>query len=915
MKRFLDFFCLLFLLVLAVASHWQWFNPASVLNCSDWSFWPDAAAKQLLNSYGAWINFFNFGAANVQTPFNLFTAAWSALANLNFSYDNAVKITLLIPIAIFGFFSPYIFFKKLTNNHLAALAAAAFYGTTTHFLVRQTAHLTIAFVYSITPLIFYFFVKALEKNRRLDWLVFTIIYWISICYEIRIAYIITLLLVFYFIFFCIRGWRKFIGNVAMSCFLLLGLSMFWILPTVCGGFSQSISTIANRGLFGNMLFDLRNAFTLSESAWTGGMLNYQFVKQPVLWYLWFVPLIIFSLLLMRPGSNKEKKEILFFAILSLLGVFFTKQSDGPLPGAYLWLYNNFPGFNLFREASKLYLITALGYSGMIAYVLLFLWRLRRKMAGKIFFSCFFMAIIVVSFLNVYPLVTGKIRAMFVSRNLPADYSLLEDFIYRQHTYFRTFWVPACSRWGFFDDQNPKISDSKVIGSDWKNFVVATNQKEPLVQNRLLNIFTPSASAGLFDSASIKYVIVPISDVANDDNPFVSYGGNNGLEIRSWYISQLDKVSWLKKINIGAKDLVVYENEDYSPLVYTADKLDYYQTNASDFIVKDGGQRIYLNFNWKNGSYLTENVSSAVVPIEADAENVSQLQAAIDSTDDAKEKTVLQNKLNLYVSNLFFQNFQLSIPAKGKYGIYFRPESVLADNDDVGVLIDGQLLKKVSSTTNNDGWKYFNELNLDSGKHSFEFYYGGSRMNYINSGDIVLYAADLAPEIKAPHLEYRQINPTKYVVKVSGASQSFPLFFSDAFHSGWKLYLEENQSDKGDKFIGQERNNSKQNENLSAGRFYDLLFRQSVLNDRHFIANGYANGWWVDLNKLNGSGDVLKNADGSYDFSLTIEFEPQKYFYMGIFISVGTLLLCLAVLFYSLCLLRYNKKRQSILRSS
>ena len=68
-------------------------------------------------------------------------------------------------------------------------------------------------------------------------------------------------------------------------------------------------------------------------------------------------------------------------------------------------------------------------------------------------------------------------------------------------------------------------------------------------------------------------------------------------------------------------------------------------------------------------------------------------------------------------------------------------------------------------------------------------------------------------------------------------------------------------------------------------------------------NNFANVWWIDLEEvcspLTGSGRNFchKNPDGSYNFSIIIEFEPQKYFYLGLGISGITLLGCLGYLGY------------------
>ncbi|MCX6717244.1 MAG: hypothetical protein NTU76_01025 [Candidatus Taylorbacteria bacterium] len=571
MKKFNDFLrkkkYLLLLIFASIITHLQWFNPFSILNYSDWSYWPNEATSQLYNSYGTWINFSNFGLVNIQLPFNLFTFIWSLIVNLGSSYDFATKITFLIPIAILGFIAPYILFKKLIKDELASFVVALFYGASTYFLIRQTAHIPIAFIYALTPFILYFFIRALENNKLVNWLFFILVYWTGSCYEIRITYIVTLILFLYFVFCHILNIKKHWKNILLGGCCFISLSFFWLLSISFGRSFDSILAVANRGLFGNFLFDIEHAFALSNDPWTGGLLNNQFIKQPIIWYFWFLPLISFSVFLFKPKNFKYKKEVVFFGVVSLIGIFLTKQSTEPLVGAYLWLYNNFPGFNLFRDASKFYLLTAIGYTGLLGYSLLVLKEHKNEILNKYVFFVFSIIIIFISVWNVKPLITGEIRTMFVSRNIPTDYLVLKYFILKQPDYFRTMYIPTDSRWGIFTNQKPKISDIAVIDSEWKNLLKNYNENEKLTQDKIINVFKLPFAENLMDNSSIKYVIVPLQDVENDDDFFVSYGGDKDPNIREWYIKELDKVDWLKKIDIGTQDLVVYENESYKPHIY------------------------------------------------------------------------------------------------------------------------------------------------------------------------------------------------------------------------------------------------------------------------------------------------------------------------------------------------------------
>jgi len=95
----------------------------------------------------------------------------------------------------------------------------------------------------------------------------------------------------------------------------------------------------------------------------------------------------------------------------------------------------------------------------------------------------------------------------------------------------------------------------------------------------------------------------------------------------------------------------------------------------------------------------------------------------------------------------------------------------------------------------------------------------------------------------PEIEFQQINPVKYLVKVNNVQKPYFLVFSEAFHPGWKTSVE----------------------------------------GEHFMANGFANGWYIK--KL-----------GNYQF--TIYFEPQKLYDFSVGISATAFLLALGYLIYS-----------------
>ncbi|MFA6047635.1 MAG: alpha-(1-_3)-arabinofuranosyltransferase family protein [Parcubacteria group bacterium] len=194
---------------------------------------------------------------------------------------------------------------------------------------------------------------------------------------------------------------------------------------------------------------------------------------------------------------------------------------------------------------------------------------------------------------------------------------------------------------------------------------------------------------------------------------------------------------------------------------------------------------------------------------------------------------------------------------------------------------------------------------------------------------------------SPVLEFKGINPTKYKIIIHKASGSFPLIFSEAYHEKWKMYLEKikgtknktekavtynildgNESDQATRgelveyvkngwisslgcggnvdFISKNLEGSIQNNNLPDGNIWETWFEKPLDSKNHLMANGYANSWLVDTEDLcfNNPGTCIKNSDGTYDIELIIEFQTQKLFYLGLFISAITLLASLGYLLYN-----------------
>lgn len=145
----------------------------------------------------------------------------------------------------------------------------------------------------------------------------------------------------------------------------------------------------------------------------------------------------------------------------------------------------------------------------------------------------------------------------------------------------------------------------------------------------------------------------------------------------------------------------------------------------------------------------------------------------------------------------------------------------------------------------------------------------------------------------PEIIFKRINPTKYLVRVKGAKMPFWLVFSESFHKQWRIYNKVEVEKKEDGAFGEivadyPKLKVKEARHLQKFTPQDIKFLlRKPLNVEHHLVNAYANGWYVEPNKL-GLGE---------DFTLVIYFWSQTLFYLGLGISGLTLLFCIGYLLW------------------
>jgi hypothetical protein len=117
----------------------------------------------------------------------------------------------------------------------------------------------------------------------------------------------------------------------------------------------------------------------------------------------------------------------------------------------------------------------------------------------------------------------------------------------------------------------------------------------------------------------------------------------------------------------------------------------------------------------------------------------------------------------------------------------------------------------------------------------------------------------------PQVNFQKINPTRYKVEVRNAKDEFFLNLQESFDPNWKMY-----------FNGQ-----------GAIPFLPLL-SGTISDNRHISYNGLINAWLINPVEICGDSNRCNiQEDGSIDMDIIIEYTPQRWFYLGLLISILT----------------------------
>lgn len=412
--------------------------------------------------------------------------------------------------------------------------------------------------------------------------------------------------------------RRDVISLALVTAITVFLHATWILPMIVFRFSPYdfllMKTLAwSLPFFSFATFS--NGLALLHPNWPENVFGkVYFLRAEFL----LIPIVAFI-------GLSRKRNILYCAFLTLVGVFFAKGAQEPFGAINSWVFERIPGFSVFRDPTKFSLYIMLGYLVLIpaglSQIVTLLQKYLPRVKQAILLGTVLVAFVAFWGFSLRDAVLGRLGGTLRVREVPSEYTALANLISSQPDFSRTLWYPRQQRFAYYTNLHPSVEAN--------HFFAATNSSE------LASRITDPKAQDKIQAASIKYVIVPYDsegEIFTDDRKY---------DDRQWQqtVAALDRVPWLINKQTMGK-ITLYEVPEpqgrfHGDIRYTALDTTRYSIQATGLGTLVFSER--FDPSWKakvNGvtiasvrtpegynSFELPNNSTSVVDVYFDQENV------------------------------------------------------------------------------------------------------------------------------------------------------------------------------------------------------------------------------------------------------------------------------------------------------
>ncbi len=461
-------------------------------------------------------------------------------ASLGLTFDMLERIFGPLAILIIGIFSINKLLKKYELTNSAIFVSSFFYLTTSYLiLLIDGGQMQIALAYVLMPLSFLLIQEGVSGN-----LVQKIKAGLGVSLmgflDIRFVYVLLVLSVFWNLYeFIILTENKFalVKNIFLTGVVItltfLGLNFYWILPLFLIK-SNSVTSTFNRLTETSFLSfaTWKHALLLLQPHWYKNVFGKVAAVDDYKEFL-LIPLLVFSApLVIYLNKSKERIKKLrilpFWLFIAIVSIFLVKGSNPPFGHIYPWLYENIPGFSLFRDSTKFFFLISLSYSVLIGFTVD---GIVKKMNWKL--SVIPLLLTTYFLLLIRPVWTNRMTGTFSDPIYKEEFIRVAEALKNDKNFGRVFWIPSRAPLGFVSPDHPSAEASRFFSK--RPFAIGN-----VGTYEIFNFLREASYMGeLFKISGIEYIAYPYPDTRREElKP-------DSIDYYYAFLDQLSNLPWIK----------------------------------------------------------------------------------------------------------------------------------------------------------------------------------------------------------------------------------------------------------------------------------------------------------------------------------------------------------------------------------
>ncbi len=817
-KKNLELFVLCFFVIILYFNK-IYFN-LEPITWGDWSFGFNNKLKDYFRMPSAWDNSVNGG---YPTFINLYYYPmfflFSLIGLLGFDSSVTTRLFFYWPYPIVSIISMYVFSYYFFKNRKVSFIASFIYSINPYSLVFLSGgHMTVGMGNAYAPLILYFFIKSIREIKLKYVIISGLLSEFVFIYEPRIFFLIFLFLLLPFcLFYSINkkfNLKKLFFNTKVLVgiiFILLLTNFYWILPLIRFGQAELFNfpegykqptwvSALSYSNFYNMFFFV-SEFWLSNNWW--GVFSER--SLPII-YVMSPIFLIMPVLLFLPIYKMKDKKIIFLTILLLISFFLVIAANSPLKFLYILLFLFLPGFNMFRDPSKFYLVYNFAGSILIGFGVMILFKfLKRKLNIKKFgflFNNYHILWIMLYIVMLLPATLELPYGMFSTHPYSTEKINMKNWLLNNSApHYKTLWVPDYQHFIMHDSLHPEISlrsysyFGEYIKRNIENITMFGKLLSPL--NVRYIFLSPDEDDYQYSNMKkndfLKILEKDSSIQKINDNIFENKYAFDLLSLKPnafYLIGDLGSyIKLLNKTKLNNNVVIFFGETDF---VNTDTNVDYYIIDNSSWSADDLILSLvndsYKTYFWNLAGYLTRNNNILYKDFYPDA-NYIYGQFSKHGLTKHVGKTILSIKH--YVNS------------SGVYQIWIRGFSGI--NRGTISFNDAKIV--FNSSLNKLKWFYLTKVTLNKGE---SFQLNLELQGILDLDSVAIVPENIVENIKSKikqkiinlsefdnlsnendvisKLKWYYISPSEYKFIIENASSKLILIFGNNYNPYWRMLI-------------------------------------------------------------------------------------------------------------------------------